>query len=145
MKCNYEQGFDFAFSYFYCLVLLTCATCTGTISSCSLCTNAVTKRVSWSEEVRTICGILAASGFGSVPWNPCSAGLLFVAGSVFLQQHSSYCTGHWDRGGRSEKNLGGGNNGLSQPINVSCSASAHWLFASLPSRVLSDQPLSLTA
>lgn len=39
----------------------------------------------------------------------------------------------------------GGNNGLSQPINVSCSASAHWLFASPPSRVLSDQPLSLTA
>ncbi len=39
----------------------------------------------------------------------------------------------------------GGNNGLRQPINVSCSASAHWLFASPPSRALSDQPLSLTA
>lgn len=68
----------------------------------------VTQRVSWSEEVRTFRGILAVSGFGPVPWNPHSAGLLFVAGSVFLEWHSSHCTGHRDRGGRPEKNLGGG-------------------------------------
>lgn len=38
-----------------------------------------------------------------------------------------------------------GHNGLSQPINVSSSSLAHWLPASLPSRVLSDQPLAQTA
>lgn len=75
---------------------------------CNTHTNTATHRVSWSEEVRTICGILAVSGFGPVPWNPHSAGLLFVASSVFWEWHSSHCTGHWDRGGRPEKILGGG-------------------------------------
>lgn len=103
-------------------------------------THRVTQSVSWSEEVRTIRGILAVSGFFPVPWNPHSAGLLFVAGSGFSEWHSSHCTGHRDRGGRPEKILGGGKQWLK---------AAHkcllWLFASPPSRALSDQPLSLTA
>lgn len=36
------------------------------------------------EEVKTICGISEASGFGPEPWNRHSAGLLFVASPVLL-------------------------------------------------------------
>lgn len=58
--------------------------------------------------MRTIRGILAASGFDPVPWNPHSAGLLFVASSGFSEWHSSHCTGHWDRGDWPEKIVSGG-------------------------------------
>lgn len=68
----------------------------------------MTQSLWWSGEERTICGILAESGFVPVPWNPHTAGLLFVAGSGFSEWHSSHCTGHRDRGGWPEKILGGG-------------------------------------
>lgn len=103
VECIYKLGFELAFApaiLFICLVKLTFVTeCVQNISASlnippplAFHTHThthiwwlrVAQGIWWSEEVRTIRGILAVSGFGPVPWNPHSAGQLFVASAGFL-------------------------------------------------------------